>query len=132
MPRILFQIPPPNFSLTDLQTTFNVSLETAFLIRRLCCRDLAPEDIPESAPILEQAAGLQLSDEERILWVINAWVNGQGLGYLTDRSALVRFPYIDLGDPDKLTLLYLSLQFMLGSVAEVVGRYRLKVPFRLI
>lgn len=126
MPRIPITIPPPDFSLKDLQTTFNISLEKAFLIRRLCCRDLDPEDIPEALPILEQAAVLQLSDEERILCVINSWVKGNGLKHLTDRSASVKFPYIDQGDPAKPTLIYVSWQFMLANVAEVVERYRLK------
>ncbi len=126
MAKIVIHIPPSDFTLTALQEVFGISLETAFLIRRLCWYDFAPEEIPLKTPFLPLAPGQPLSLEEKILFVINVLVGGQGLRFLRDRYTGYRFPYIDRGDRHKQTFFYLSFTFKLSSLATVLGKHPLQ------
>lgn len=125
MAKIIIRIPPPDFTLTELQEAFDVSLETAFFIRRLIWYEFAPEEFTEAAPILKKYDELDLSEPEKILLVINEFIGGLGLKYIQDRPKIVRFPYIDRGDRLKPTLLYISMRFKLLSLAVVMEKYRL-------
>lgn len=124
MAKIIIHIPPPDFTLTALQEAFGISLETAFLIRRLCWYEVGPEEIPLPTPVLP--SGQPLSREEEILLVINTLVGGQGLHYLQDRHTSVRFPYIGRRDRQQQTLFYISLTFQLASLASVLSKYPLR------
>lgn len=125
MAKILIHIPPAEFTLSELQQAFDISMNTAFLIRRLCWYEFAPEEFSAEVPILKKADELNLSEPERILLVINEFIGGLGLKYLRDRPNFVKFPYIDRGDQSKLTLFYISLTFELSSLAEVLRKYPL-------
>lgn len=125
MAKIIIHIPPPSYTLEQFQQAFDVSLETAFLIRRLIWYEFPPEDFQEAAPILKDTDKLTLSEEARILLVINEFVGGLGLKYLQNRRKDIRFPYIDRGGQSKLTLFYISPTFKLLSLAEAVEKYRL-------
>jgi len=123
--KIIIHIPPPEFTLTELQQAFDISLETAFLIRRLIWHEFAPEEFIEVAPILQKSDELQLSEPEKILLVVNEFIGGLGLKYLRERSITTRYPYINRGDREKLTLFSIPPTFDLSTLAEVLREYRL-------
>gem|GEM_PF-3782330 len=125
MAKIIIHIPPPEFTLTELQQAFDISLETAFLIRRLIWHEFAPEEFIEVAPILQKSDELQLSEPEKILLVVNEFIGGLGLKYLRERSITTRYPYINRGDREKLTLFSIPPTFDLSTLAEVLREYRL-------